>query len=96
MSITKSSGNVFQDLGFSAYESAALRARAELMNALIELISDSGMTQTQVAEILGVRQPRVSDLMRGRLSALKLDSLIEWAEALGLHVEIKVSASKAA
>lgn len=64
--MTRSTGNVFRDLGFSAIEAEHLKVRAELMLNLQKTIAGRRLKQGEAAELLGVTQPRVSDLIRGR------------------------------
>lgn len=71
-------------------EAASLRARSELMIALSDLIRRSGWTQRQAATKFGVTQPRVSDLMRGRIDLFSLDTLVDMAAAGGLKPRISV------
>jgi predicted XRE-type DNA-binding protein len=61
--ITPSIGNVFADLGFAADEAEHLKLRAQLMGAVREAIQRRALTQAQAAKLLGVTQPRISDLM---------------------------------
>jgi predicted XRE-type DNA-binding protein len=84
--ITKGSGNVFRDLGFSAVEAEHLRVRAELMRALERLITRRRLTQAQAAKLLGVSQPRVSDVVRGRLHRFSIDALVEMLARAGVKV----------
>jgi predicted XRE-type DNA-binding protein len=67
-----------------------MKLRSQLMSALKERITRSGMSQAQTAKQLGVTQPRVSDLMRGKIQLFALDALVNLAIAAGLHVEIVV------
>jgi predicted XRE-type DNA-binding protein len=90
--ITKSSGNVFADLGLPPDEVAVLTLRAELMVALRKLIDANGWTQAQAAEHLGVTQSRVSDLVRGRHDMFSLDMLVTLAARAGRKVLLRVSA----
>jgi len=69
---------------------ASLRARSELMVELSELIRRSGLTQRQAAAKFGVTQPRISDLMRGRIDLFSLDMLVDMAAAAGLKPRITV------
>ena len=71
-------------------KAAQLKARATLMTALRDHIHKARWTQAEAARRLGVTQPRISTLMRGRLSLFSLDTLVEMATAAGLRVEIKV------
>ncbi len=73
---------------------ASMRARSELIIALTELIKKRGMTQTDAAKMFGVTQPRISDLMRGKVELFSLDALVDMAAIAGLapHVKIKKAA----
>ncbi|MBS0508186.1 MAG: XRE family transcriptional regulator [Proteobacteria bacterium] len=77
-------------------EAASMRARAALMMNLTEVIRKQGMTQAQAAALFGVTQPRVSDLMRGKVNLFSLDTLIDMAATAGMAPTVKVSAPKAA
>jgi predicted XRE-type DNA-binding protein len=90
--ITKSSGNVFSDLGFPPDEVAVLTLRAELMVALRKLIAANGWTQAQAAEELGVTQSRVSDLIRGKHDKFSLDMLVTLAARAGRRVKVRIAA----
>jgi predicted XRE-type DNA-binding protein len=67
-----------------------MRLRSDLMMALKSYIEREKLNQTQAAKVLGVTQPRVSDLTRGRINLFSLDMLVTMAVAAGLHVEMKV------
>lgn len=69
---------------------ANMKLRSELMMAIKKHIADAGISQAQAARLLGVTQPRVSDLMRGKINLFGLDALVNLAVAAGLHVEIRV------
>lgn len=90
--ITKSSGNVFTDLGFPPDEVAVLTLRAELMVALRKLIAAKGWTQAQAGVELGVTQSRVSDLMRGKHKKFSLDMLVTLAARGGRTVKLRLAA----
>jgi len=90
--ITESSGNVFADLGFSAEESTLLAMRSQLMGELRLVIRDRGWTQAKAAEVLGVSQSCVSDLMRGKWEKFSLDILITLAIRAGRQVELHLAA----
>ena len=77
-------------------EAASLKVRAEVAHALIGEIERRSLTQSKAAALLGVTQPRVSDLMRGRLDLFSLDTLVEMAERVGFRVAIKLSRRRAA
>jgi len=71
-------------------EAENMKLRSVLMTALKNHIIRTGMTQAQAAKLFGVTQPRVSDLMRGKINLFGLDALINMATAAGLHVEMRV------
>lgn len=75
---------------------ASMRARSELMMALQQWMKSEGLTQATAAGLFGVTQPRVSDLVRGRINLFSTDTLIDMAATAGLspHVSIKVSKAK--
>jgi predicted XRE-type DNA-binding protein len=90
--ITKSSGNVFTDLGFDAGEAVVLQMRAKLMNDLRDFIHSSGMSQTEAAKRLGITQSRVSDLMRGKWDKFSLEMLVSLEARLGRKVTLDFAA----
>jgi predicted XRE-type DNA-binding protein len=85
----RSSGNVFADIGFPRKEAAHLLIRSDLMIQLTNLIDDRGLTQKQAAETLGVTQPRISNLVRGRIDLFSIDTLVEMLTHLGVAVTLK-------
>jgi predicted XRE-type DNA-binding protein len=91
---TRSTGNVFRDLGFSPDEAEHLRVRANLLLRLQKAIQSQGLKQGEAAKLLGVTQPRVSDLMRGRLDLFSVDTLIDMLARLGVRIRITFSVSK--
>ncbi len=88
MKRTRSSGNVFRDLGFSPDEAEYLKVRAELMANLQKVITARGLKQAEAAELLGVTQPRISDLMRGRIDLFSIDTLIDMLARLGVRATL--------
>ena len=76
-------------------QAASMRARSELMMNLTEVIREKGMTQGDAAALFGVTQPRVSDLMRGKINLFSLDTLIDMAATAGMSATVKVSKPKA-
>ena len=86
LKVTASTGNVFRDLGFSADEAEHLLIRADLLIQLQKAIASRGLTQAKAATILRVTQPRVSDVLRGRIDLFSTDSLIDMMARLGVHV----------
>lgn len=85
----RSSGNVFVDLGFPPAEAAYLIIRSDLMGQLRVLIAERGLTQKAAAKALGVTQPRVSDLVRGRMELFSIDTLIEMLTRFDVDVIVK-------
>jgi predicted XRE-type DNA-binding protein len=92
--ITPSSGNVFRDLGFSADEAEHLLIRADLLIQLQKAIASRGLTQSKAAKLLRVTQPRVSDVVRGRIDLFSTDSLIDMLARLGMHVRFILKSSR--
>jgi predicted XRE-type DNA-binding protein len=88
LKVTRSSGNVFRDLGFPPEEAEHLKVRSDLMIQLQKLITSRGFTQAETAKILRATQPRVSDLLRGRIDLFSTDTLIDMLARLGVHVKL--------
>lgn len=86
----KSKNDVFADLGFEPAEAQNLRIRSAMMRALIAVIRNGKLTQAQAAKVLGVTQPRVSDLMRGKIHLFSIDNLVVLLAAAGLRVDLRV------
>ena len=84
----RSSGNVFADIGFPPEEAAHLLIRADLMGQVRTLIAARGLTQKAAAKALGVTQPRVSDLVRGRIDLFSIDTLVEMLTRLDVAVTV--------
>jgi len=84
----RSTGNVFSDLGFPPEEASHLLIRADLMIDLAELIKERGLTQKAAAKLLGVTQPRVSALVRGRIDLFSIDTLVAMLARLGVAVTL--------
>jgi predicted XRE-type DNA-binding protein len=87
--LQRGSGNVFADLGFPPEEAAHLLIRADLMGQLRVLIAERGLTQRAAAKALGVTQPRVSDLVRGRIELFSIDTLVEMLTRFDVAVTVK-------
>jgi predicted XRE-type DNA-binding protein len=91
MRVTKSSGNVFTDCGFPPAEAENLRIRAKLMMALTGYIEKRKITQARAAKVMGVSQPRISDLVRGKIGLFTIDTLVNMVTAAGLKVDIEIT-----
>ncbi|HEX5647670.1 MAG TPA: helix-turn-helix transcriptional regulator [Nitrospira sp.] len=89
---TKSSGNVFVDLGFDPAEAAVLQMRSNLMSDLRLYIEKQKLTQAEAAKRLGIAQSRVSDLVRGKWDRFSLEMLITLEARLGRTVRVECAA----
>jgi len=94
LKVTPSTGNVFRDLGFPAEEAEHLLIRADLLIQLQKVLAARGLTQAKAAKLLRVTQPRVSDLLRGRIDLFSTDSLIDMLARLGVHVRFVLKPSR--
>jgi predicted XRE-type DNA-binding protein len=94
--ITPSTGNVFRDLGFGREEAEHLLVRADLMIQLQKLIASRRLKQKTAARLFRVTQPRVSDLLRGRIDLFSTDALIDMLVRLGARVRLTVKVRRAA
>ncbi|MEN4920572.1 XRE family transcriptional regulator [Achromobacter spanius] len=83
-------GSVWDAIEDTPAEAENLKLRSVLMMALKHHITQSPMSQAQAARLFGVTQPRISDLMRGKINLFGLDALVNMAVAAGLHVEMRV------
>ena len=92
--ITRSGGNVFEDSGFPAEEAEYLKIRSALMIHLRKAIEAKGLKQTEAAKLLGVTQPRISDLYNGKIHLFSIDTLVDMLTHAGVRVKIVVSPSK--
>ena len=94
LNVTRSTGNVFRDLGFPPDEAEHLRVRSDLLVQLQKAIKSQGLKQAEAAKLLDVTQPRVSDLMRGRLDLFSVDSLIDMLARVGVRVRVVFTTTK--
>lgn len=93
MSKTKSYASVWDAIADTPAQAANLRARAELMRQIAALVKKQGWTQVEAASHCGVTQPRINDLLRGRVSRFSLDALVNIAAALGCRVRVDIEAA---
>jgi predicted XRE-type DNA-binding protein len=91
--IRRSTGNVFRDLGFTPEEATNLKLRSDLMIRVSKVIDDRGLTQSQAARLFGVTQPRISDLVRGKIDRFSIDTLIAMLGHAGVRVQIVLGRS---
>lgn len=83
-----SSGNVFVDMGMPDAE--ARLAKAELARAVRKILEDRGLKQAEAARLLGIAQPEVSDLVRGKLARFSMERLERFLNSLDMEVRIQV------
>lgn len=86
----RGSGNVFLDLGFDKAEAENLKLRSELMMRIEDFYRESGMTQAAAAKALGITQPRLNALLKGKIDLFSLDALVNLASRAGLNVRLVV------
>ena len=82
--------NVWDAIEDTPEEAENMKLRSVLMTALKNHITRSEMSQAQAAKLLGVTQPRISDLMRGKINLFGLDARVNMVTAAGLHIEMRV------
>lgn len=90
---TESYASVWDALADTPEQAANLRARAEIMQQIAAIVSESGWTQVEAAKHCGVTQPRINDLLRGRVSRFSLDALVNIATAIGRRVHVELEAA---
>lgn len=90
LKMVEGAGNVFKDLGFSDAEAENLRLRAGLMMRVEDFVGKSGLTQQQAAKVLGVTQPRLNQLLKGKIDKFSLDALVNMLARAGLRVKLTV------
>jgi predicted XRE-type DNA-binding protein len=94
MRVAKGSENVFVDCGFPPAEAENLRIRAQMMMALTGYIQDKKITQPRAARVMGVSQPRISDLVRGKIGRFTIDTLVNMLNAAGLRIDLDITARR--
>jgi predicted XRE-type DNA-binding protein len=82
----RGSGNVFLDIGFPPEEAQNLQLRSDLMTRVEQFVQRSDVTQTEAARALGITQPRLNDLMRGKIDKFSLDALVNMLGRAGMRV----------
>jgi predicted XRE-type DNA-binding protein len=89
-------GSVLDDLGFTAETALELKLKADLHLGILKLIRKHGYTARELEQCLGIQQPRVSELMTGKLSTLGIKKLLEYADKLGAYATVTLKAKAAA
>ena len=85
--------SVWDALADTPEQAANLRARSELMQKIAAIVKENGWTQVEAARRCGVTQPRMNDLLRGRVSRFSLDALVNLATAIGRRVHFELDAA---
>lgn len=91
ISVTRGSGNVYEDLGFANSEEEL--AKAQLAMMIDDAIRERGLTQHAVAKLMGIDQPKVSHIRHGRLGGFSLERLLDFLTTLGHDIDIVVKSS---
>ncbi len=90
---TESYASVWDAIADTPEEAANLRVRSEFMDKITALVEENGWTQVEAASRCGVTQPRMNDLLRGRVSRFSLDALVNIATAIGCRVRVNLDAA---
>ena len=88
--ITEGSDNVFRDIGFGKVEAENLKHRSDLMIRIEKYVKQSGMTQADAARELGITQPRLNQLLKGKIQLFSLDALVNMLAQAGMRVNMTV------
>ena len=92
---TETFASIWDAIADTAQEAANLRVRSELMSKIASIFEENGWTQAEAAKRCGVTQPRINDLLRGRISRFSLDALVNIAYALGQRVHVELGSIRA-
>ncbi len=90
--VTESSGNIFLDLGFPPHEAEVMLLRAKLAEALRAWMERENLTQARAAKRLGITQPRISEITRGKVELLSMDYLVGLCAKAGIPVGVRLAA----
>lgn len=88
--------NIFEDLGFSSVEAENLKIRSQLMRIITQFIQEQKVTQREAAKIFHVTQPRISNLINGKIELFTIDMLVNMLSYADLHVTVSLDLKKAA
>lgn len=86
--VTPAGGNIFEDLGFAEEVARNLKIRSELMIAIHGIVEGRGLKQTEAADLFGTTQPRISDVMRGKIDEFTIDSLVNMLAHAGVPIAL--------
>ena len=87
------SENVFKDVGFSEEEAEYLMIRSRLMLEVDRFVKESELTQREAAKKLGINQPRLNDLLKGKIQKFSIDALVKMLSRIGVDVDVHVRAA---
>jgi predicted XRE-type DNA-binding protein len=90
MKISKSNDNVFRVIGFPEGEAQNLLLRTDLMLKIERIVKKNGGTQSEAAQMLGITQPRLNDLLKGRVEKFSLDALVNMVARAGMEVRMTI------
>lgn len=90
LNVIKGSANIFSDLGFGAEEAQNLLLRSQTMMVVSKWFKGSGLTQAAAAKTLGVTQPRLNQLLKGKIGEFSLDALVNMATRAGMRVGLTI------
>lgn len=90
----KQFASVWDAIEDSAAEAENMKLRAKLMRAIIAHIEREGLSQAQAAKLMAVTQPRISDLVRGKIDLFSIDALVNMLSAAGLHVDFRIARTR--
>lgn len=86
---------VFHDLGFNEQESLALTIKSDLYSKILEVVETRDLKQRDLEKILDVPQPRVSELLRGKLSSVSIEKLLAYLERMGVEIHVSFKTKRA-
>ena len=90
LKMERGSGNIFLDVGFDKAEAENRKLRAALMMRIEDWVKESGMTQAAAAKLLGLTQPRLNALLKGKIGLFSLDALVTVVSKAGFSVRLVV------
>jgi predicted XRE-type DNA-binding protein len=90
LKITDGDENIFRDLGFDEPEAENLKLRADLMIRIEKYVQQSKLTQAEAAKGLGITQPRLNQLLKGKIELFSLDALVNMLAEAGMRVSVTV------
>jgi len=91
--VQASTGDVFQDLGFTPGDAEKLRIKTKLMTAIETFITQRNLTQAQAADLMGVSRPRISDVVRCKSDKFPIDARLDMLAKAGFQVDVSTTAA---